>query len=244
VAPSNDAGTYFHEMVALTTVDKGYATILVPLSILKADVPDPLTSGQSATAVPLTTEGMWYQPLAEFSTPVNAQAYGYMLTRYNYDAMASLLIPRAVAYSAGLIDYFFRGKIEVQDAGFTDAGLVLRVKNATDSKKTPAWQNETLTAGGKLVVAYQYDLPDPGAPSPASTHVGASQPVALTETLLPGKVSRAAYEFKLPVIPAEATNIAYRLVYRRKVGRKGDASAPAQANKLSQRPALSSRRIA
>lgn len=36
----------------------------------------------------------------------------YSLNRFNYDDMADLLIPRAVSYSAGLINYFFRGKID------------------------------------------------------------------------------------------------------------------------------------
>lgn len=34
--------------------------------------------------------------------------------------MANLLIPRAVAYSAGMIDHFFRGRIEAEDAHYTD----------------------------------------------------------------------------------------------------------------------------
>lgn len=37
----------------------------------------------------------------------------YTLTRHNYDDMANLLIPRAVGYSAGLINYFFRGKLNI-----------------------------------------------------------------------------------------------------------------------------------
>ena len=43
----------------------------------------------------------------------------YTLNRFNYDDMAQVLIPRAVAYSAGLINHFFRGrmKIELPDEG-------------------------------------------------------------------------------------------------------------------------------
>ena len=36
-----------------------------------------------------------------------------VLSKRNYDDRANLLIPRAVAYSAGLIDYFFRGRLEI-----------------------------------------------------------------------------------------------------------------------------------
>jgi hypothetical protein len=38
---------------------------------------------------------------------------GYSLNRFNFDAASSLLVPRAVGYSAGLLDYFFRGKLEI-----------------------------------------------------------------------------------------------------------------------------------
>jgi hypothetical protein len=43
------------------------------------------------------TEGMCYQPLADFRTPANAEAHGCTLTRPNCDAMANPLLPRAVA---------------------------------------------------------------------------------------------------------------------------------------------------
>jgi hypothetical protein len=42
----------------------------------------------------------------------NASA-GYTLDRGTFDDRAELLIPRAVSYSAGILDYFFRGSIEI-----------------------------------------------------------------------------------------------------------------------------------
>lgn len=44
-------------------------------------------------------------------TPTNQATFS--LNRFNFDAAHQFLIPRAVAYSAGLIDYFFRGKIDM-----------------------------------------------------------------------------------------------------------------------------------
>jgi hypothetical protein len=58
--------------------------------------------------VKLSTEGVFDQFLIQ-----KGQAPRYTLNYYNYDDQARLLIPRAVAYSAGLIDYFFRGQMEV-----------------------------------------------------------------------------------------------------------------------------------
>ena len=37
-----------------------------------------------------------------------------ILTLDNYNQMADMLAPRAIAYSAGLINYFFRGKLEIE----------------------------------------------------------------------------------------------------------------------------------
>lgn len=71
----------------------------------RGSVPDAVNPAASGSAR-LTSSGMWNQFLSGLSLP------GYTLNRYNYDDMADLLIPRAVAYSAGMINYFFRGKLD------------------------------------------------------------------------------------------------------------------------------------
>jgi len=43
----------------------------------------------------------------------------HVLTLANYTQMADMLGPRAIAYSAGLIDYFFRGKLDVEVPNMT-----------------------------------------------------------------------------------------------------------------------------
>lgn len=43
---------------------------------------------------------------------VNNLGPAFRLNRFNFDAAYPFLIPRAVGYSAGLIDYFFRGKMD------------------------------------------------------------------------------------------------------------------------------------
>ncbi len=43
-----------------------------------------------------------------------ADTHGYLLDSRIYDAMADLLVPRGVAYSAGFLNYFFRGRLEVK----------------------------------------------------------------------------------------------------------------------------------
>ena len=53
-----------------------------------------------------------------FDEELKANNYnsGFTLNRFNFELAHTYLIPRAVGYSAGLINYFFRGKLEfVQD---------------------------------------------------------------------------------------------------------------------------------
>ena len=45
------------------------------------------------------------------------------LNSFNYDAAYPFLIPKAVNYSAGLIDYFFRGKLKITKIDFEGEGL-------------------------------------------------------------------------------------------------------------------------
>ena len=86
----------------------------VTIRFLRGDVNDRYTG--AATNIRLTTESVWNGRVTFSGNPVRT----YRLNRVNYDDMASLLIPRAVGYSAGLIEHFFRGemKISLPDAGF------------------------------------------------------------------------------------------------------------------------------
>lgn len=90
--PSNNAANYTLEPVRFPQ----------KTSFLWGNVYDYMNPGTAN--IRMTTESMWDLFLTTWKT--------YSLNRYNYDAMADLLIPRSVAYSAGLINYFFRGKID------------------------------------------------------------------------------------------------------------------------------------
>lgn len=57
-------------------------------------------------------------------------AQAFTLTRFNYDAAHEFLIPRAVGYSAGLLNYFFRGRIEI---GLPDDGVFSVIDHAVTS---------------------------------------------------------------------------------------------------------------
>lgn len=92
----------------------------------------------------------------------------FTLNRFNFDAAHKFLIPRAVGYSAGLINYFFRGKLEMNlpeegvyaivdhavtnkiDDGFTK--VKMKVKNTTPAIDNVA-QNMN---GGEIILIARY----------------------------------------------------------------------------------------
>lgn len=100
--PSNSIASYSPQPVV---VDSQGNTV----DVLYGSVSDALT-GTTDNNVPLTTWGVWNEPLKTYN-PGGTETF--TLIQENYDAMADLLIPRAVAYSAGLINHFFRGRLEI-----------------------------------------------------------------------------------------------------------------------------------
>ena len=95
----------------------------------------------------------------------------FSLNRFNFDAVHQFLIPRAVGYSAGLIDYFFRGKIDlvldpanagkhiIKNLGTEDmTGTFTLYYDAVDGNRYPVagdtpsetWTSRTITANGQL----------------------------------------------------------------------------------------------
>jgi hypothetical protein len=91
------------------------------ITLLRGDVQDQAFPDQLAGGVPLTSYGAWDQFLQPKATR------GYSLNHYNYYAQADLLIKRAAAYSAGLLDYFFRGRMKIS---LPDSGLYAAVDHA------------------------------------------------------------------------------------------------------------------
>ncbi len=69
-------------------------------------------------------EGVWYERLEQNQTP--PLRGGYVLTNKVHEGYARKLLPRAVGYSAGLINYFFRGKIAVVDDSQNPGSRVIK----------------------------------------------------------------------------------------------------------------------
>jgi hypothetical protein len=63
---------------------------------------------------PLVTKGVWHDIVPDDLHPQYLQATGYLLTYNNMRYMADVMVPRAVGYSAGMINFFFRGRLKVE----------------------------------------------------------------------------------------------------------------------------------
>jgi len=140
--PVNDASVYKKSIIE----SENNAGHVFSLSLLLGTVEDKQSTQYTKTNVPLSTESLFDNSL---------HAYGkrsYSLNKYNYDAMADLLIPRAVSYSAGLINHFFRGRLQVLQASKLGNELTLRFKNvsASDLNNNGITFNE-----GKFEVFYE-----------------------------------------------------------------------------------------
>lgn len=84
------------------------------MAFIETPVTDVYRPGQSGVNPRASTYSIFDQDLkARNESPV------FSLNRFNFDAAHEFLIPRAVGYSAGLLNYFFRGRLE---AGSTDGG--------------------------------------------------------------------------------------------------------------------------
>ncbi len=135
------------------------------------------------------------------------------------DSALKFLLPRAAAFGSGLIDYFFRGRLDAKQIELTDDGVTLKVGNTIDADKYPGWKDEDLKPDGQLVLAYQYKLGD----ETQYATVAATRP-ELGESVVPGSFTSANYDFKYS-IPEGATDIEERIIYRGKLGEEEDGIA-------------------
>jgi hypothetical protein len=90
---------------------------------------DPVTAA-SIPDVAVSTRSVWDHHLEQ-----RGSRPSFSLNVLNYDAMANVLLPRAVAYGTGLLDHFFRGRLDasVLPAEGDDPGVLrLVARNLAD----------------------------------------------------------------------------------------------------------------
>jgi hypothetical protein len=163
-SPSRSLNDYVVTDQSPISWDGSPAKDATALKVFRGNVTD-VFEQRLYSGIPLTTFGVWDQFLKERSKKPK-----YSLNRLNYDAMADLLLPRAVAYSAGLINFFFRGQILVSlpkegvyaiaDHGSTDGGfkiLRVKVKNTTGAFVDPQGEDQPQhMRGGTFFAVIRY----------------------------------------------------------------------------------------
>lgn len=216
---------------------------------LQVAVKDEYTAGNDSILMSTRTSWADFQEFFGFSPT-------YFLTKTNYDAMANLLIPRAVGYSAGLINYFFRGKMEISlpdegvygvidhndsESSAKDTGgftkIKLKIKNITPKGAGI----EPMTTGGKLAAVvkfhrntcYKSDLSgEYGSPGIDWNvcRVKDEEIVVSSPVSAPSGInsdpSQLTFSFPTP-IPINATDLFLQVVYRGPLGDETDAVAVA-----------------
>jgi hypothetical protein len=79
------------------------------------------------------SDGLFDGDLAQIYSTTGTSGYlVFALNRFTFDAAHHYLIPRAVAYSSGLINYFFRGQIDVAQP---DEGAYAVLDHAIDNQR-------------------------------------------------------------------------------------------------------------
>jgi hypothetical protein len=162
----------------------------------------------------------------------------FTLNDRNYAAAANILLKRAVGYSAGLLNYFFRGSIDISlpptgvyaqtndtNRGFT--GVTLLARNTTPN-------NEEMNDGSiELVVKYRLSLEDPFKNYPEDYDFQAEpqfsyvvEPNANGVRSIPrDNFVELTFDLSNNPIPLYAIDVYLQLVYRGRLGSEGDAVA-------------------
>lgn len=185
--------------------------------------------------IKLTTKSAWQI----FGIPITAT---YALNRANYDDYAALLLPRAVGYSAGLINYFFRGRMQL---GLPDDGMYAVLDHSVDKtigqgfkklkvKVRNSTYNETMGTGTLVAVVkfhrdncYGEKLEDPLL---LNSDAGCRDTV---EDIVTSKVidvtgvdlvlQEYTFDFEDNVIPLNAVDLTLQVVFRGKLGEEENA---------------------
>ncbi len=167
----------------------------------------------------------------------------FALNRLNFNAVYPYLIPKAVNYSAGLINYFFRGKLEI---ALPPAGVYAIVDHAIENckddcgfrtvklKVTNKTPSEPMSNGELTVVVkfrrdtcYQPTLDNPNVPltcrSPEEEIV-VSRPIPLTDPFESEQSRELTATFDTP-IPINATDVFLQVVFRGTLGTEPNAVA-------------------
>ncbi len=205
--PSNNKNDYKRQEASISLPEAVPETI----RLLVDDVIDTNQPSRTALNVPLSTESAW-----ELFRGTNVPSLS--LTRPNYDAMADLLIPRAVAYSAGLLNYFFRGRLDPVIDAYNQSEVSIRFSNHS--------KNDTIysdNGAGTLAMTYRFKGANGQWVFGISDDLVSLNP---GDDVAAGASSSGTYRLTFtPPIPVEAAQLELRVIFRGRLGNETDAVA-------------------
>ncbi|WP_456415353.1 hypothetical protein [Thiolapillus sp.] len=90
---------------------------------------------------------LWDDKLEHYNASyiVNRKYRAFNLNRFNFEAGYEFLMPRAIAYSAGLIDYFFRGRMKVSENTYIGGDKIRITVTNTTAEENPGGAPFTFT---------------------------------------------------------------------------------------------------
>jgi hypothetical protein len=123
-----------------TAYDPDYGWIYVDVKYLQGYATDNYRTGQSSPLSRLSALSYFDYEMQKY----NLNQKVYSLNDYVHKEYADLLIPRAVGYSAGLLNYFFRGKIDLISDDTTGSGYLIENNSDEDMEGTfEVWYDDT-----------------------------------------------------------------------------------------------------
>jgi len=196
--PTCDVSQYQTEEDAeIEVFPRGQQGVVGTVRFFLRNITDPFT-GAVTSGVRVSTESLWDEHLTRVG-----KAPIFTLNTYNYDDMADLLVPRAAGYSAGLLDFIFRGKLDLAFVPDPDpAKIALRAKNLS------AGGSEGILRAGGILTLYS-DGPEGNRDSVRTLTLG-------TDVLSNGELPAISLDALAEVGPIIA-------VYRGGLGSESDA---------------------
>jgi hypothetical protein len=164
---------------------------------------------QKLAALKYLAEELWSLPIP---LPIKKYQLTLHLDNRCHEEYASKLIPRAVGYSGGLLDYFFRGKLQVTTVPILYKNTIYYLR-AKIKNMTP---NETMK-DGEFTLTYSY-RPTGGNPD-GSQDIWGQAPVVLSDTLVyDGKEKVIDFWFPIPIPKENYDSAKFTLAFKGTLG--------------------------
>jgi len=220
-------------------------------------------SGITSDSIPiehLVSTGYLWDKLNKIS-PFSMDAAKFNLDDNCFQDYASILVPKAVSYSAGLLNYFFRGTIEISAPAqnvyaITDGSLTphtdayghlhqeftkikAKVRNTTPNNEQIGAGTLRAVARYKIRIDYQPDLS--GDPTDEHPEWGVSEDdfsysvsEQITVASLGSVSTEFTFDFTTNPIPAGVTDLYLQVVFKGTIGNEADNAIAVGMKDLSE----------